>query len=59
MPLLQLIVSLDLFGADMKENQQILYQRIVNAVIRMTSWVPDTLIGPFPGKQKREEKVKT
>lgn len=58
MPPLQLVVSLDLFGAGTKENQQILYQRIVNAVTKMTSQVLDTLIVLFPEKQEREENKK-
>lgn len=58
MPPLQMVVSSDLFGADTKENQQILYQRIVNAVTKMTSQVLDTLIGLFPAKQEREENSK-
>jgi hypothetical protein len=53
-PLLQLVFSSNLFGADMKENQQILYQQIVIAVTRMTSQVLDTPTGQFPEKQERE-----
>lgn len=52
MPLPQLVVFSDLFGADMKENQRISYQRIANAVTMMTSQVLDTLIGLFPEKEK-------